>query len=172
MTARDPTLQHHMDQLYREHHSWLSGFLQRRLGCSHSAADLVQDTYLRLLTNGKLPPAEHSRGYLTRIAKGLMIDLYRRRRIESAYLEELCRQPEAVHPSPEVRAQTVEALMTIDRLLQGLPVNVRRALLMRRLDGMSYREIAEELEVSVSSVEKYVARALQSCLQAALEMEQ
>lgn len=62
--------------------------------------------------------------------------------------------------------------MTIDRLLHGLPVNVRRALLMRRLDGMSYRDIAEQLDVSVSSVEKYVARALQACMLAALEMEQ
>ncbi|WP_022961971.1 sigma-70 family RNA polymerase sigma factor [Halopseudomonas pelagia] len=172
MTARDPSVQQQMDMLYREHHSWLSGFLQRRLGCSHSAADLVQDTYLRLLTSGKLPPLDNSRGYMTRIAKGLMIDLYRRRRIENAYLEELGHQPEAVHPSPETHAQTVEALITIDRLLHGLPINVRRALLMRRLDGLSYREIAEQLGVSVSSVEKYVACALQACLLAALEMEQ
>ena len=172
MTASNSSVQQQMDTLYREHHRWLSGFLQRRLGCSHSAADLVQDTYLRLLTSGKLPPLEHSRGYLTRIAKGLMIDLYRRRRIESAYLEELALQPETVHPSPEELTQTVEALMTIDRLLQGLPINVRRALLMRRLDGISYAEIAEQLGVSVSSVEKYVARALQACLLAALDIEQ
>ncbi|GGE53014.1 RNA polymerase sigma factor [Halopseudomonas oceani] len=171
MNARDSALQQQMAQLYHDHQSWLSAFLQRRLGCSHSAADLVQDTYLRLLSKGKLPEPAHSRGYLTRIAKGLLIDLYRRRRIEQAYLDELAAQPEHTHPSPEHCSEILEALVTIDRLLHGLPVNVRRALLMRRLDGMSYRAIAEELGVSISSVEKYIARALQSCLQAAQELE-
>ena len=71
MTTRSPTQQQQLEQLYRDHHSWLSGFLQRRLGCSHNAADLLQDTYLRLLTRGRLPEHAHSRGYLTRIAKGL-----------------------------------------------------------------------------------------------------
>lgn len=169
MTTRSPAQQQQLEQLYRDHHSWLSGFLQRRLGCSHSAADLLQDTYLRLLTRGRLPEHAHSRGYLTRIAKGLVIDLYRRRRVEQAYLDELASQPEASHPSPEVQAQAVEALMLVDRLLRGLPNNVSRALLMHRLDGMGYREIAEQLGVSVSSVEKYIARALQHCLMVALE---
>lgn len=88
MTTRSPAQQQQLEQLYRDHHSWLSGFLQRRLGCSHSAADLLQDTYLRLLTRGRLPEHAHSRGYLTRIAKGLVIDLYRRRRVEQAYLDD------------------------------------------------------------------------------------
>ncbi|EKM28208.1 sigma-70 region 2 family protein, partial [Vibrio harveyi] len=41
--------------MYQEHHSWLSVFIKRRLGCPEATADLVQDTYLRLLTRGRLP---------------------------------------------------------------------------------------------------------------------
>jgi DNA-directed RNA polymerase specialized sigma24 family protein len=51
-------------------------------------------------------------------------------------------------------------------VLQGLPAKAREALLLRKLDGLSYRDIASRLAVSVSSVEKYVASALLACYQA------
>ena len=156
-----------VDKLYLEYRSWLSVLIQKRLGCPHSTADLVQDTYLRLLASGKLPAAKDSRRYLTHIAKGLVIDLYRRRRIESAYLEYLQQRPVDVYPSPEIQLQTVEALIEVDALLHRLPIKVRQALLLRQLEGLSYRDIAQRLQVSVSSVEKYIARALQGIMLAA-----
>ena len=158
-----------VDFMYQEHHSWLSLYIQRRLSCPEVTADLVQETYLRLLTRGQLPEKKDSRRYLTHIAKGLVIDLYRRRNIEAAYLELLEVEPEKVASSPEYQAIIVESLVEIDALLHRLPNKARQALLMRQLEYMSYKDIAAELKVSVSSVEKYVAKALQSCLMVALE---
>ncbi|MGY0216660.1 sigma-70 family RNA polymerase sigma factor [Endozoicomonadaceae bacterium StTr2] len=158
-------------QLYMEHKNWLSVFLYRKLGCSETSADLLQDTYLRLLNRQSLPPARESRKYLTYIAKGLVVDLYRRRRIEQAYIEYLEQQPEPEYPSPEVQAQAVQALVEIDNLLHRLSDKARRAFLMKQLDGLSYKEIAFSLGVSVSSVEKYIAKALQTCMLAALEVQ-
>lgn len=152
-----------IESLYSDHHGWLRGWLYSRLGCSEAAADLAHDTFMRLLKTGNLPPSEESRRFLTRIAKGLMIDAYRRRKIEEAYLESLSQLPEAAAPSPESHHAIIETLMEIDALLDGLPVKVRRALLLRQLDGLSYAAIALELSVSVSSVEKYVARGLAAC---------
>ncbi|WP_163575826.1 sigma-70 family RNA polymerase sigma factor [Halomonas faecis] len=157
------------DTLYNEHHGWLRRWLSARLGCSHTAADLAHDTYLRVLRRGEAPEPGQSRRFLTQIAKGLVIDLYRRRRIEAAYLETLSLLPEPQAPSPEEQALTIEALIEIDALLHGLPDKPRRAFLMCRLDGMSYREIAAALNVSVSSVEKYIARALLVCHRAMSE---
>ena len=93
-----------------------------------------------------------SRRHLTRIANGMVIDLYRRRQIEAAYLEVLVQVP--------------EALAEIDAVLHLLPSKARQALLLCKLDGMSYRDIAAELQVSVSSVEKYIAAGLLACYQA------
>lgn len=169
MMAINPANMEHVDSMYQEHRSWLSLYIQRRLSCPEVTADLVQDTYLRLLVRGKLPEKKDSRRYLTHIAKGLVIDLYRRRNIETAYLDLLEQEPEVVAPSPESQAIIVEALVEIDVLLHRLPHKARQALLMRQLEGMSYKQIALELGVSVSSVEKYVAKALQSCLMAVLE---
>jgi len=158
-----------IDHMYQEHRSWLSLFIQRRLSCPETTADLVQDTYLRLLVRGKLPEQKDSRRYLTHIAKGLVIDLYRRRNIEAAYLELLEQEPDKISGSPESQLIVVEALIEVDALLHRLPNKARQALLMRQLEGMSYKQIALELDVSISSVEKYVAKALQGCLLIALE---
>lgn len=169
MTAISPVDINEVDSMYREHHGWLSLFIQRRLSCPQVSADLVQDTYLRLLVSGKLPERKDSRRYLTHIAKGLVIDLYRRRRIEAAYLELLEQQPEDVASSPETQTMMVEVLVEIDAMLHKLPFKVRQALILRQMEGLSYKEIAQRLDVSVSSVEKYVAKALQGCMLAAME---
>ncbi|MEN0035510.1 MAG: sigma-70 family RNA polymerase sigma factor [Cellvibrio sp.] len=155
--------QQSLETLYSDHHTWLVRWLRKRMNCSHHAADLAHDTYLRLLTTGNTPPVTESRRYLTRIASGLMIDLYRRRRVESAYLDSIRYLPEPEIPDTETRQLIIETLIEIDVMLDKLPTNVRRALLMRQLDGYSYREIAEHMQVSVSSVEKYVAQGLAAC---------
>ncbi|MEL6114567.1 sigma-70 family RNA polymerase sigma factor [Photobacterium sp. SP02] len=169
MTGADQFYIKQVGRLYQQHQGWLSVFIQRRMSCPFTTADLVQDTYLRLLSSGRLPASGESRRYLTHIAKGLVIDFYRRRRVESAYLEYLQQQPQQVAVSSEERLQMVEALLEVDRLMRHLPDKVRQALLMRQIDNMSYKQIAAELEVSVSSVEKYIAKALQACMTASME---
>jgi RNA polymerase sigma-70 factor (ECF subfamily) len=160
-----------IDALYEDHCCWLKGWLRARLGNAADAADLAHDTYVRILTAGTRPLAQDSRRYLTQIANGLMIDLFRRRSIEAAYLDALCLLPEAQAPSAETRALAVEALVELDRILNGLAPKARRALLLCKLDGLSYREIATELGVSLSSVEKYIATALTACYQALYEQD-
>lgn len=58
-----------------------------------------------------------------------------------------------------------EALGAVDMALQRKPPKIRQALLLSRLNGMGYQDIATELQVSVSSVEKYIALGLQTCHQ-------
>lgn len=167
MSVIEFALQQQIEVLYADHHGWLRSWLRRKLGDACDAADLAHDTYLRIMSAGHVPAPDDSRRHLTQVAKGLVIDLYRRRQIESAYLEALALVPESQAPSEEARALVVEALIEIDAILHGLPPKARAALLMCRLDGLSYREIAERLQVSVSSVEKYIAAGLLACYQAA-----
>lgn len=159
-------LQQQVKSLYVDHHGWLRGLLRRKLGNAFDAADLAHDVYLHLIKTGRVPPAEESRRHLAQIANGLVIDLYRRRQIEAAYLDALALLPESRAPSEEARALVVEALTEIDAALHKLPAKARTALLLCKLDGMSYRDIAAQLAVSVSSVEKYIAAGLLACYQA------
>lgn len=158
----DPQAQVH--GVYADHHRWLHGLLQRRLGCSETAADLAHDVFLRLITRPRrLDSFEGARAYLSTLARGICIDHWRRREIERAWLEVVAAQPEALAPSAEYRAMVIETLCQVDAMLRRLPENVARAFLMSQLQGLTYRAIAGELGVSERMVKKYMARAMLQC---------
>lgn len=149
--------------LYQQHHTWLERWLTRKLGCRLDAADLTQDTFVKLL-NRSHPELLEPRAYLTRIAHGLMVNHLRRKDIERTYLELLTQQPEAHSPSPEYQALIIETLAELDQLLQGLPTKTRQAFLMSQLEGLKYSDIAQRLSVSVSMVKKYMLQAITHCM--------
>lgn len=163
MVRPELELHQQIEVLYSNHHGWLQGWLRGKLGSAFDAADLAHDTYLRILARGRAPRPEESRQHLAQIANGLMVDLFRRRHIEAAYLEALAHLPPAAMPTPETRALIIEALTEIDTILASLPAKVREAFLLCKVEGLDYREIARRLDVSVSSVEKYMVRALLAC---------
>jgi len=154
-----------LHRFYADHHGWLNGWLRRQLGCSQRAADLAQDTFVRVLSkDDDMATIREPRAYLHTIAKGLLINHWRRRQIEQAYLDALALQPEPVVPSPESQALIVETLLRIDAMLAQLPTRVRSAFLMSQLHGMTYAAIATELGVSERMVKKYMAQAMLHCL--------
>lgn len=165
-----PSLNTSIHTLYQSHSGWLLGFLQRRLGSRFDAADLVQDTFLRVIRRPRAFDCESGeRSYLATIARGLCIDHWRRKQLEQAWLEHLAQQPLAVQPSPEQRALIVETLHEVDAMLLRLPTRVRQAFLLAQIDGLPYRDIALEIGVSERMVKKYLAQAFLHC--AVLEAE-
>ena len=160
-------------QLYGAQHRWLVSWLRARLGCSHQAADLAQDTFIRVLLAERTQPVtadlKEPRHFLVTIAKRVMIDSFRRKALENAYLQVLAEQPQAYAISPEERLLIIETLQRLDAMLDGLGRKAKRAYLLSQLQGMPYKEIAEDLQVSVSSVTKYIAKATEHCLIFALE---
>lgn len=150
-------------ELYAEHRSWLHAWLHRQVGCREQAADLVQDTFLRVLLREETLRIQQPRAFLARIAHGLMVDAFRRAALERAYLAELAQLPEEVQPGPEAYLAAVQALREIERLLSGLSDKARAAFIWRRVEGLSQREIAERLGVSVPRVHQYLAQAMLQC---------
>lgn len=160
--SMDVSTQQQFRALYGNHHGWLRNWLRNRIGCPEQAADLAHDTFLRVLTR---PVDMHEpRAFLTTVARGLMVNFLRRRELETAYLDALALQPEAVDAGPENHALVIEALLQIDAILRGLSPKVRQAFLLSQLEGMKYDEIAARLEVSVSMVKKYMLQAITHCL--------
>lgn len=149
--------------LYADHHAWLRDWLRRRNGCTQRAADLAQDTFCRLLEWPDLILVEHPRRYLATVARRLLIDDRRRARAELSFLEAWALLADDTAPSPERIAAAIDELVAIAQLLDGVPAKARRAFLLSRLDGLSYRDIATELGVSTSMVKQYIARVLSHC---------
>ncbi|MBH3342053.1 RNA polymerase sigma factor [Pseudomonas mendocina] len=163
MSVQDSSNQQLVGLLYRDHRDWLFGWLRRSLNCAQRAEDLSQDTFVRLLGRADLHTPREPRALLTTIAKGLMVDQFRRSTLERAYLEELAQAPDTVQPSPEEQTLALEQLAEIDRLLGQLSSKARAAFLYNRLDGLGHAEIAERLGVSVSRVRQYLAQGLRQC---------
>lgn len=151
-------------ELYADHHGWLKGFLRRKIGCSDVAADLAQDTFVRLLAAPSVPAILEPRKYLATVANALVVDRFRRKAIEAAYLETLAARPEPVAISPESRALILETLFAIDRALDELGPRTREIFMLAQFDGLTYAQIGAQLSVSVTTVKNHMVRALSCCL--------
>ncbi len=151
---------------YVHHHSWLQNWLYRRIRCRSDAADLAQDTFLRLFRASSAPltpDLQQPRAYLATLAKRLMLNLHRRRSLEQAWLQTLA-DSEQTPLSVEEQMVIQEALQAVDTLLHGLPPVVRRAFLLSQLEGYTYAEIAQTLNVTVRTVQRYLTRAMEQCM--------
>ena len=71
--------------------------------------------------------------------------------------------------SVEARAILLETLQELDALLHALPDKVRTAFLLAQLDGLSYEEIAAQMQVSLRTVTRYIAQGFKQCLCATLD---
>jgi RNA polymerase sigma-19 factor, ECF subfamily len=165
MSTVDAPPQQEVHTLYHTHHAWLVSWLKRRLGCIHHANDLAHDTFLRLISKSfSTPHLDEPRAFLTTIAHGLMVDQFRRKAVEQAYLQSLMHLPEAIAPSPEEQLALLQTLLQLDQLLQGLKPMVRSVFLLSKLQGLTYIEIASTLKISLRSVETHMAVALRHVL--------
>ena len=160
-----------LQTLYHDHHGPLRNWLRRQIGCPDRAADLAHDTFLRLLTRPRLLH-DHldPRAYLRRIARGLLIDQWRRDRLEQRWVEALANVPECQMPSPEAQALILETLCQISALLEQLAPRPREAFLLAQLHGLGQAEIARELGVSERMVRKYLSQAMLHCLKLDAEL--
>lgn len=152
-----------LTDFYINHRAWVYGWLCKKTGSTTDAADLTQDTFLKLVQCDDLSVIKEPRGYLTTIAYSLMVNHFRRKDLERAYLQSLANNPEAPTLSLEQRAILFETLMELDAMLDGLAAPVREAYLLIQLDGMSYAEVASRLKVTTRTVGNYIAKATMHC---------
>lgn len=166
MSSSDLAQHQEIEALYSSHHGWLHRWLQGKLGCAYHAADVAQDTFVRIISSrDALLGIEQPRAYLTTIAKRLLIDRSRRQLIEQAYLAEIALIADTLpgYPSPEDIAMAVQALAQIAEALEGAPARVRKAFLRHYLDDQTQAAIAVEMGVSKRMVQKYLVQALLHC---------
>lgn len=151
--------------LYADHHGWLRGLLRTKLSCHHQAEDLTQDTFLKVLVSRAAEVLAEPRAFLRVVANGLLVSHWRRVDLERAYLDALQTHSAAQWAaSPEERAQAMDALEQIDKLLDGINPKASRAFLMAQLEGMTYSDIGHELGVSERMVKKYMAQVMHQLL--------
>ena len=151
---------------FQQHYPALLQFLARQLSDPDQAADIAQETYLRLVALGEPDSTiEQPRAFIFRIASNLAIDQQRReaRHSQRRAPEELAGDTSDRRLCAETIHLARERLRQLDTALAELPANCGQALMLSRLDGLTYAEIGQRLGVSESMVARYIAQALRHC---------
>ncbi len=157
--------------LYRATISPLRRYLTRLLGNTTEAQDVAHDAYLRVYPSENKTPAEHPEALLYTTARRLAINKLKRRSISpfARGYQDLDRAPSSA-PGVEQQVMARQELALLETAIAELPEGCRAVLLLRKIELLSHREIADRLGIAISTVEKQHARALR-LLRAALPAE-
>lgn len=162
-----------LDALVRRYHGPLSQFAERMLGDPEAAADVVQDTFLRMI--GALPryePRAKFSTWLYTIAANLARDRLRRRQVRLEHerpIDEDDRDEEIAEPAEAVVDAALRRVARdeIRRALLALSPDHRAVIVLHYFQGLSYKEIAHVCGCSVGTVGSrlhYAIRHLRRCI--------
>lgn len=145
------------------HAAELRGFLRRHLQCRETAADVTQQTYLKLLLSPTTEPVQDRRAFLFRVARNLAVDFVRtQRRCASleAGIKGLYEVTGEEQPDLNVLVIAQEQLEALRAAVADLPPLTRSVFELSRLQELPRQEVADQLGVSESTVAKHLALAL------------
>lgn len=148
--------------LYQRHGSALRQYFKRRLSAGADFEDLVQEVFVRLLRRGDTSDIEKLDAYLFETASSVLMDYGRQS--QSRQVRHHITFDQNLHGDVDFSVEHVlgerELLANVGAALLELPERTRMIFVMRRIDGMRHGDIALRLGISVSAVEKHVARAM------------
>jgi RNA polymerase sigma factor (sigma-70 family) len=166
MVKKRSVLLHPLSAAFVQHQSSLKRFVARFFSRSQDIEDVVQEAYLRAFIAEKNGETAYSpKAFLFRIAKNVALnELAKKSRLLTEYIEDsVSSDVSRADGSAEDRALAQEQLAIFCRAAASLPIQCRRAFLLRKVYGLSHKEISQRLGISVSTVEKHVASGLLRC---------
>src|SRR5882724_5321146 len=178
MTEQDRRI----SEIVAEQRSRLRNFIRRRVPDPSDAEDIVQEVFYELVeANRLLMPIEHVTGWLFRVARNRIIDLFRKKKPESFSDtavernddddDELLRFEDLL-PSPDAGPEALYArnvlLDELESALDELPEEQREVFVAHELEGRTFKEMAAETGVSVNTLlsrKRYAVLRLRERLQ-------
>jgi RNA polymerase sigma factor (sigma-70 family) len=167
-----------ISEVVKREQSRLRSFIRRRVPDPRDAEDILQDVFYELVeANRLLMPIEHVTGWLFRVARNRITDLFRKKRPERfgdasvADEDDGLRPLEELLPSPDAGPEALYARnVLIDELaaaVDELPEEQRAVFVAHELEGRSFKEMAAETGVSVNTLlsrKRYAVRRLRERL--------
>jgi RNA polymerase sigma factor (sigma-70 family) len=147
------------------HEAALRAYLRGAFPMLQDIDDLVQDAYARLLSARNGGKVNHPKAYLFATARNAALDLFRRKKIISIEALAEIEQLSVLEDGPDAAEQAChdQELDILTAAIQSLPDRCRQILTMRRLQGLSHREIALTLGISEHTVNAQLAIGVLRC---------
>lgn len=155
-----------VEEVIRDHHEALIGFLRRRLSIADDAYDVAQEAYIRMMKYEGSREIKSPSAMLYKVAVNIINDLGRaaKSRFASSHTTIEGCEIESELPSAERDLAGQQELDILLDAIEQLPPKCRQVFLLSRAHGMTYPEIARHCGISVKMVEKHISRALAHCL--------
>lgn len=144
--------------IFNDNYEYIRNYLYYLSGDMELAEDLVQDVFLQLWEKRDNIKDETVRAFLFTVAKNDFLKSTRRAKYDLKFRATFFENME--NKSPEYIMEMKEFDEKLQRVISEMPEKSRTVFLMHRIDGMTYKEIAESLKVSVKAVEKQMSKAL------------
>ena len=152
-----------ISEVVKREQSRLRNFIRRRVPDPRDAEDILQDVFYELVeANRLLMPIEHVTGWLFRVARNRITDLFRKKRLESfsdtaiADEDDELLQLKDLLPSPDAGPEALYArnvlLDELELAVDELPEEQREVFVALELEGRSFKEMAAETGVSVNTL--------------------
>jgi RNA polymerase sigma-70 factor (ECF subfamily) len=150
----------------RRHHDSLIRFLRQRLRIKEDAADVAQETYIRMMKYEGSSEIQSPSSVLFRIAVNVANDLGRSERARHVADQTPIDELEVACDTPPVERQIAaeQDLTLLYQAIEDLPPKCRHVFLLSRVQQMTYPEIAAYCNISVKMVEKHISHALAICM--------
>jgi RNA polymerase sigma-70 factor (ECF subfamily) len=162
---RDPETANWFDQEVRPHEAGLRAWLQSRFSHVADPDDLMQESYMRLIRARATGAVLNTKAFLFATARNAAFDIFRRSRVitmeplislpASSVEGDACDVAEAVS-----RSQEIEIL---HESIQALPPRCREIMTLQKMHGLSNREVAERLGISINTVNAQIVIGLARC---------
>lgn len=146
--------------IFDEYYHPLKNFLYYKLGDIDLAEDITQEVFIKTWDKRDTIVTETVRSYLYKIANNLAINHFNS--AKTRFELKLERHDKPVSESPDYVMEKEEFATRLNQALANLSESQRVVFLMNRIDDLTYKEIAERLEISVKAVEKRMHGALEN----------
>lgn len=151
-------------RFYRENLHALRGYIARLLPHPQDADDLANETFTKVLAASTPERPVPPRAYLYSAAHNIVLNHHRRRRHRGDPVDPDTAN-ETVDPTPSVDRELIgrERVELLWEAVSQLPPRCQQVFLMRKIEHLSTPDIADQLGISVSAVEKHIRHGLISC---------
>jgi RNA polymerase sigma-70 factor (ECF subfamily) len=149
------------EHLFTLYHKELCNYLSAITGNPKVAEDIAQQTFIKIWDNREKLQVEDNKlkRYLFKVAYNLFIDVQRKRKKEFKLLEKL--KQEAYLDLTDVDTSLFEErLRKVEKEIDNLPEQCKKVFILSKREGLKYREISEQLQISIKTVEVHMAKAM------------
>jgi RNA polymerase sigma-70 factor (ECF subfamily) len=150
------------EKLYYKYCKKLYNFVFSIIKNKEDAEGTVQLVFMKVWEKRtEIDPEKSFSGYVFRIAKNNLLNRIKKQINERVYLDYLLSRPEDLSNSVEKNINFLELNLEIERLIKNIPEKRRKIFLLSRMEGLTYREIAEKLNISVNTVNTQISKTLE-----------